>query len=87
MRSFVFFYLFYLFTGVLHYKFISEIFSDILLFYFTTGSIVTLTVCAAVGKYKAKNKKKLQDRPPSYRVSWRRSFLRRVKRAKLVSFR
>lgn len=48
---------------------------------FVGGSIVTLAVCAAIGKYKAQNKKELHDRPPSYRVSWRRSFLRRVKRA------
>lgn len=45
---------------------------------FVSGSILTLTVCAALGKYHTSEKEE-EDRPPSYRISWRRSFMRRTR--------
>lgn len=50
----------------------------------STGSILTLTVCAALGKYQSDDKQS-EDQPPSYRMSWRRSFMRRIRQAKWVS--
>ncbi|XP_042236582.1 uncharacterized protein LOC121875905 [Homarus americanus] len=49
---------------------------------FSGGGLMVLAVCALVGKCKINtNKDPLPDydRPPSYRVSWRRSFLRRIR--------
>ncbi|XP_045617539.2 uncharacterized protein [Procambarus clarkii] len=51
---------------------------------FIGGFLTVVAVCAAVGKCtRQKNKDPPQsnnlDRPPSYRISWRRSFLRRYR--------
>lgn len=45
-------------------------------FLFIGGAILVLSVCAFLGKFHSGDKQP-EDRPPSYRISWRRSFLRR----------
>ncbi|KAK8388920.1 hypothetical protein O3P69_020704 [Scylla paramamosain] len=49
-------------------------------FLFVGGTILVLSVCAFLGKFNSADKQP-EDRPPSYRISWRRSFLRRIRQS------
>ncbi|KAK8731246.1 hypothetical protein OTU49_007506 [Cherax quadricarinatus] len=77
-------------SGTIAFIGLSFVLKDIitlgLVLLFIGGGITIVAVCAAVGKC-SQNQQKDQDssqenmdRPPSYRISWRRSFLRRYRR-------
>lgn len=54
----------------------------------SSGALLALSVCAALGKCRPEEEEdkpgspppeESEDRPPSYRLSWRRSFMRRLR--------
>ncbi|XP_045135958.1 uncharacterized protein LOC123518947 [Portunus trituberculatus] len=51
-----------------------------IIFLFVGGTVLVLSVCAFLGKFHSVDKQP-EDRPPSYRISWRRSFLRRIRQS------
>ncbi|KAK8389977.1 hypothetical protein O3P69_012892 [Scylla paramamosain] len=54
----------------------------------SSGGLLGLSICAAIGRFRPQSEEDktspslyddLDDQPPSYRQSWRRSFMRRIK--------